>query len=357
MFISDSLGLSGLKNFSEFKDFVAVFQCKDKKGIELLRAMEREAEHLRSPVAGEGLLTLEALLKRYRSDTERDLQPNTITIRSLSFSVLPAWLLRMRAVEIRSHHINTVVQSVADAKSPTFANRLLSDLTAVFAFGVRLEFLTRNPSQAVRRLKVDKAEILVWTPADTMKFLYGIRESHLYTFFYLALVTGMRRGELLALEWKHVYLDAPEPYLRVERMLTPEGKGLVVKDILKTTRSRRTIVLSQDAVDYLRSINNGLNKLVIYNRATGTYYNPRTPGVMLAKYCLRLGLPNVSVHGLRHTHASHLIYRGVPAQVVSDRLGHTNTTTTLNTYAHFFDAQRSVAALSDAELFGKYLST
>jgi integrase len=168
------------------------------------------------------------------------------------------------------------------------------------------------------------------------------------------LATGMRRGELLALRLSDVDLDGAT--VRIERSLEETKNSLRFKQP-KTKHGRRTISLPPNAVAVLRERRRklletrlalGLGKpdadTLLFGEPNGS---PTPPNRLTRRWqdaCVSLGLPRVSFHALRHTHASALIADGVDVVMISRRLGHKNPTVALNVYAHLFQRDDSAAA-------------
>jgi integrase len=176
--------------------------------------------------------------------------------------------------------------------------------------------------------------------------LKGLRSAAIYPLGALALATGMRRGELLALRWSDVDFD--RSLLRVERSLETTKQSLRFKSP-KTRHGRRTITLPASAVTELRRqwktqqeqrLALGIGKapgdaLVFANYAR----EPLSPGAVTKEWARAMkliGMNDVTLHSLRHTHASQLIAAGVDVLTVSRRLGHGSPTITLSVYGHLF---------------------
>jgi integrase len=176
----------------------------------------------------------------------------------------------------------------------------------------------------------------------------------------LALNTGMRQGELLALKWDDV--DLERGVLRVRRTLTREG-GFFALGEPKTRKSRRAIRLTAAAVEALRAhLSRQLAEMermsslyqpggLVFATETGTIINPsnlrnRSFKPLLKRASLRL----IRFHDLRHTCATLLLSKNVNPKVVSEMLGHASVRITLDTYSHLMpDMQETAArALEDA---------
>ena len=181
----------------------------------------------------------------------------------------------------------------------------------------------------------------------------------------LALLSGARRGELLALRWCD--LDVDKGSMRIERSLEQTRAGGLRFKEPKTPDSVRVISLPAGAVEALKAhrvrqleqrmmLGQGGRPELVFTTLDG---DPITPDVLSKAWSRQTaakGMPQVHFHALRHTHASMLISEGIDIVQISERLGHASPTITLNTYSHLFkkDDDDLVSALEKA-LGGKIL--
>jgi integrase len=175
----------------------------------------------------------------------------------------------------------------------------------------------------------------------------------------LALASGMRRGELLGLQWGDVDLDAGT--LRVERSLEETKAGLRLKPP-KMKRGRRKIALGASAVALLRAhkvqqmeyrFAVGMGKLEdnspVFCNHEGQMIRPRNLTKAWSRTIDSLGLPKVKFHALRHTHISVLIAEGVNIFTISRRIGHSKTSVALDTYSRLMPRADEAAAAAIEE--------
>ena len=221
-----------------------------------------------------------------------------------------------------------------------------------FEKAVKWELISRNPMDGVELPKLKKSRPKVVEKGGVGKLLERARTTRLYPLILLGLATGARRGELLALQWPDVNFETG--ILDVTKSLEQTKAGLRVK-CTKSDKPRRFMVpvaalealvehrTEQDRDKFLFGTDYEDNQLV-FCRPEGGYYSPDRVGARIVELMRKAGLEGVSLHSLRHTHASELISAGVPITVVSERLGHANAHVTLSIYAHALKADELAAA-------------
>lgn len=206
--------------------------------------------------------------------------------------------------------------------------------------------MQQNAADHVSPPPVPSAELAVLSAAEARAILQKLSGRSIYSLASLALATGMRRGELCALRWQDVDFDRAK--LRVEQSLEQTGVGLRFK-APKTRHGRRTIALPPSAVAELRAhrkaqqeqrLSRGMDKAAADALVFATWDGkPRSPNGLTKEWTVAMkpaGMPGVTLHSLRHTHASHLIAAGMDVLTVSRRLGHGSPNITLSVYGHLF---------------------
>lgn len=154
----------------------------------------------------------------------------------------------------------------------------------------------------------------------------------IYYIFLLALATGMRKGEILALHWNKI--DFEKHTIKIDRSVTKiKGEGdIEVKP--KTTSSLRTISVDKSVLDVIKEIPNVNTK--VFALTSGKLAIPSTRVSQLAQEILaQSGFPELTFHDLRHIHATFLLKNKIDLKTISRRLGHANPAMTLRKYAHF----------------------
>jgi integrase len=216
-----------------------------------------------------------------------------------------------------------------------------------------LRLIATNPIEDVTRPQVERREIEVLDADGSARLLATAAATRLYVPIFLALATGLRRGELLAMRWSDV--DLPGKSLRVVQSLEQTAGGLRFK-APKTKRSRRTIALSPAVVEVLQEhrvrqleerLLLGLGKDergLVFAQMTGEPINPRNFSKEFARVVKRSGVPPVTFHGLRHAHITALLQAGVHPKVASERAGHSSITVTMDRYSHVLEGMQADAA-------------
>jgi len=238
----------------------------------------------------------------------------------------------------------------------TIARKALSD-------AVGWNLIPRNVADAANPPKKAKGSKKTWTAEQLRALLEHVRDDRLYAALLLAATTGCRRGELLAVSWDDVDLDAAKFHIR--RTLVSSDYRVVVSEP-KTDRGRRTIALDPATVEALRehqtrqlderiALGEGWanESNLIFTRADGSPIHPQAFSEAFERHAAAAKLPKLSLHGLRHTHATLALRAGVHPKVVSERLGHASVAFTMDVYTDALpDLQEGAAALVAALVLG-----
>lgn len=219
---------------------------------------------------------------------------------------------------------------------------------------VRWEILDRNPADGADSPRVPRNEMNALDRDGLSRLLTALQGNKLYLPVLIAATTGMRRGEILALRWRDIDLDAG--VLRVARSLQQISTGLEFKEP-KSARGRRNISLAKATVSALqahKAAHDTAPDGLVVCREDGTPWPPDQLSVEFHVFTRRNGF-SIRFHDLRHTHASNLLRDGVPVNVVSQRLGHAEPAITLNVYSHVLPGMQEEAALKVDEMMAEVL--
>jgi integrase len=269
-------------------------------------------------------------------------------------------LLKLAPVHIQQAYSGWAIGGRLDGKpgalSPRTRRHIHRILRTALARAVEQQVIARNPADAFRKRlpKVERRAMITLTADQSAQLLEFIAHSRIYWPVLIALSTGMRRGEILALRWKNVDLERGS--VRVMESLEQTKDAIRFKPP-KTDRYR-VIALPGYAIEELRRLKpqQAEKLLALGVRQTGDTLlcsradgQPRTPLSLtyeFARFMRRLKeLPCVRFHDLRHSHATQLLANGVHPKIVSERLGHASVAITLDLYSHVTDTMQSDAAL------------
>jgi integrase len=209
-------------------------------------------------------------------------------------------------------------------------------------------------------------EMTAWTAAELGRFLGWAREhSDLYPAWHLAAMTGMRRGELLALRWRDADLAAGTVSVRRSAVPVREhGKRQDIKEGPPKSGKPRVVSIDPATVALLKAHKRERGELalalarpdaLVFGDPDGRHLSPehitKAFGDAVAKARKKLpDLPVITLHGLRHTHVSVLLSNGVPVKTVSARIGHSTPLVTMSVYAHLLAGDDEAAAGTFAAL-------
>ncbi|MBI4303502.1 MAG: site-specific integrase [Chloroflexi bacterium] len=211
----------------------------------------------------------------------------------------------------------------------------------------------RNVADGVDIPRARRPEIQTWNEEEVSAFLGAARRTPYYSLFHLALFTGMRRSELLALRWSD--FDLLYCQVSVKRSLHHLDDGSYVYSQPKSAKSNRTIALSPSAILALKQhrereeldramVNQVLADDDLVFNALGKPLRPETISRAWVNLAKRAGLKPIRLHDARHTHASLMLKQGIHPKIVQERLGHSSIAITLDTYSHVAPGLQEAAA-------------
>lgn len=219
------------------------------------------------------------------------------------------------------------------------ARRVHATLSTALTEADRQGLIAGNPCTKVRVGKGDRYEPSVWSSAEAARFLQATSHGELAALWRLALLLGLRRGELLGLRWRDVDLDAATLTVRTTRVLVG---GRVVEGPPKSARSRRALPLDPRTLELLRrrwkrqaglSLDTAWSPIeYVFTTREGRPLHPAWVSRQFTEIVQQLGLPPIRLHDLRHTSATLGLAAGESLKAVSARLGHSSIVVTADTY-------------------------
>ena len=329
------------------------WQGKRRKSTKRGFATKREAEEwLRNFLITQKAdfdMKFEDFWKMYCADMETRLREHTMRTKKyiVELKILPYFgdkrVNDITAADIRQWQNELIKMGY----SPTYLKTINNQLSAIFNYAVRYYDLKSNPCVKAGSMGKSKAEEMdFWTGEEFRKFIDSVMNKRLsYMAFMTLYWTGMRMGELLALNPKDIDLE------KRTISITKSYQRLGKKDVItppKTPKSKRVITipefLAADIKDYMDSL---------YDLQENDRLFPITKYYLeheMQRGIKESGVKRIRVHDLRHSHASMLIELRFSPLEIANRLGHEKVETTLNTYAHLYpNKQIKLAERLDSE--------
>ena len=354
------------------KDFYTVYVYlgvdpitgRKKYTTEVVRTGKRDAEKrltelLRLHDAGENIVpsketTREFLEHWYKDYAETHVSPRTLEgyRGNLDRYIIPA-LGNIRLDKLTTMHVESF-QSDCRRKGLS-RQTVLHCYRLVFQalrWGVRMGILVRNVAEGATPFTPEgsPAQTLDWE--SVRKCLQGVQSSSYYFLFVIAMLTGLRRSELLALRWRDINFELG--VLSVSRALIRLRTGEISIRSPKSGKAR-TVDLPDQVVNCFRTILDSRGVLqpddLVFCHSDGSPLLPDTVTRNFGRLMAKAGLKGFRLHDLRHTHASLLLGEGVHLKVVSERLGHSDIRITGDLYSHVLPNLQEEATMKLSKKF------
>lgn len=249
--------------------------------------------------------------------------------------------------------------------SSTTVRRIHATLRGALNAALVDDLILRNPAVGLKLAAPSRAEMEIWDAEAVGGFLRATATDRLHPLYHLLALTGMRRGEAMGLRWADVDFEGSRVSIR--QQVIQNGRSIDFGPP-KTSRGKRSVALDVRSLEVLRAVRarQAAEKLawgpayddldLVFAKENGASERPDHVSAHFALLVEKHGLPPVRLHDLRHSHASVLLGSGVPAKAVSERLGHSSITLTLDTYSHVLPALEEEAAVRAANaIFGTTL--
>lgn len=307
-------------------------------------------------------MTVEDLLLKWLDSARMSVAPKTFEryeeiVRKHLIPTLGSRLLtKLRALHIEAYYAEALATGRCNKRGGLSAQTVLHHhrvLRKALQKAVKWQLLTRNPAADVDPPRPERRQMQTLESDDTAQLLAAARRTRLYVAIVLAITTGMRRGEILALRWSDI--DWQNRALSVRRSLEQTRKGGLRFKEPKTGRGRLialppltvTALKQHRARQAARRLQLGAvfqDQDLVCEAGEGSPWSPVAVTSAFRKLIAKLDLPRVRLHDLRHSHATHLLREGVHPKVVSERLGHSKVGVTLDTYSHVLPTLQQEAA-------------
>ncbi len=320
-------------------------------------------------------LRLSEFIDKYLETAKNTLAATTVkrTEQTIRDYIIPL-LGHIKLNELNSSHIQQFLEQIENAPklnrkkeqtteklSPATVKRILSVLQAILKQALKQSLIQYSPASAERLTlpKAQKPKIEIFSKQEAAKMLECLEKEPLQfqTLIQLAIYTGARRGELVALKFSDI--DFENRKITIERAAY-KLKGEPVKTKPPKDYETRTITINDSCAELLKLLKaekieqaqrlgtKWVNENWVFTQWNGEIMNPDTPTKQFSKFLDKYGLKHRKFHSLRHTSATLLLYSGTNLKQVQGRLGHSNIETT-NKYLHLIE-EADVEAVNRLDL-------
>lgn len=367
-----SYGMKGDKQIKKTKTVTVKVACEQKscKGCTKTARCQarREAEKLLAEFTLEiekGLfiepakLTFSDFVERWLKDYgATNLAPKTLHRykQMLNTRILPA-MGHLKVEQIRPTHLLDFYTNLQedgireDGKPGALSERTILHhhrlISAIMQDAVEWQVIGSNPASRVKPPKVVKRQMPCYDEEQVSQLLEATDKENLkhQVLIHLALWTGLRRGEIMGIDWSNVNFDKGVLQVSQASQYLPK-QGTFTKEP-KNENSNRLLSLPAFLVDMLKQYKKEQAEASmeirdiwqdsdrIFTTWDGRPGHPEWPSQWFSKFIKKHELPHLNFHGLRHTAATMLINQGLPAKNISSRMGHANISTTMDIYGHY----------------------
>lgn len=264
--------------------------------------------------------------------------------------------------EFREHlKTKSKKQNSNSTLSPNTVNKIMILLKKIFDTGVRKSLIDKNPVDNLRKLPISKPTINFWSVEEFNEFRKLITKDEISydLFFTIAFFTGMRMGEILALNWYDINLITSTIHVtKTAYFVNNENHINSTKTIagtrLITINNKLTVMLTdwkEKQVDLLKEFTTDTDSLQIIQSTPIAITKNMVDKKFKQVLSRNKNLKKIRIHDLRHSHASLLINQGEDYLVVKERLGHASITTTIDTYSHLYPSKQKNLANKLDDIF------
>lgn len=313
-------------------------------------ALQRSLWETGQAPAPPSAVTVASVVRAWIARRAPGLSPTTVYRyeRTLAHHIGPPPLGEIPLSELATQHLQAWVDSRKVRSSSL--RTLWRVLSSALKKEVPLQLLA-----GVTLPRVPRQSMTVWSREQTLELLRLFKGDALYPMVLLAVTTGLRAGELLALRWA----DLGPKSILVERA-AKWTKGAVLVGETKSGRARRVTLYPETLEELGKHRKRQEEKQRLFpdwNQEGLLFPAPRRTGHWCPQYLShawttrlrRYGLPHVPWHSLRHTHVSHLFVANVPLTTISRRIGHASPSVTLSIYSHLVEGQEEEAVRLGSE--------
>lgn len=335
-------------------------------------SFEFESNVLNGNIADSTNIKLSDFCVQYLEISNNTLAPTTKVFyeKVIETIIIPS-LGHMKLKDIKPIHIQRFIQMLSgdgvrtdkkgDRLSPATVKRYFTVLKSIMAKAYKLDLINKNPTETAKldMPVVEEPKIEIFSREETVQLLKCLEDEPLMfqMLIHLAIVTGCRRGEIVALKWENINFNTNNIEIAKSNYKI-KGEQIQSKSP-KTKSSIREIAIPAYLVELLLQYRKEqvkelillgdkyINGNWIFTQWDGSPMHPHTPTRQFTNFLKRHGIPHRKFHALRHTSATLLLSSGTNIKTVASRLGHTQLSTT-NRYVHSLkDADEAAAEMFD----------
>lgn len=247
--------------------------------------------------------------------------------------------------QLTTAHIDIMYMDLMKKLSPRTIRHTHRLLSQALDKAVRCKAIIENPAKYAELPRLERTEAKFWTDKQVLIFLNEARSTRYYLAFLIAIFTGARQGEVLALTWKDI--NFAKNTISITKSIV-RGKVGHIMGSTKTIGSVRQVTIPPYVAEEIMKWKDCLNSVderlfnephdFISHTREGNFLSPRNFAKVWYKLLEKSKLPAIRFHDLRHTHATLLLSSGVSIKAISSRLGHSSVRLTLDTYSHIVPA-------------------
>jgi len=303
-------------------------------------------------------MTYSTYMNEWFEERQNHLQKTTFEIHSIYYqNVIKPKLGHFKIQQMTPLHIQKFINELVNQNS--YSEHTIHLIYRIISASLKkakiIKLLKDNPASGITLPKIRKKEMNVWSLEQVNHFINESKKTkrltRCYIGFLIALLTGMRQGEIMGLRWKDIDMESQIIYIR--QTLTQDAE---IKYGAKNDSSIRSIHISNKLISELKVYRKRVFAekfllgqeysdfdLVICTQS-GKPMIPRNFRKEFYNLTEKIGLPKIRFHDLRHTHATILIQQNVNVKLISERLGHAEIGTTLDTYSHVLPNMQKIVS-------------
>lgn len=261
----------------------------------------------------------------------------------LSHYVLPT-MAKIKLIDLQPYLFRNLI---SDLLAKGYSNRSVQYALAVTRIGLNQAvndgILPKSPMIGVKLPKTEKSKAIALSKEEARRLLSVIHNKKHYNLYWIALYTGLRRSELLGLRMSDI--NETDSTITIAQTVLTSNNKVYISPTTKNASSHRTISVDEQTLSIIKKQRaiTCAEKLqsrdyedhdLLFARSDGNPYDPKYISRTATHYGPDAGIPHLTFHMLRHTHATLLVLSGVHFKVIQHRLGHSTFQQTMDTYSH-----------------------